>query len=101
MGLAATVVAVVVVAAIASGSSASSSAGDKQNELLSRSTAHAFIIPLYQACMAKGSLEPDSSYMCIKKVALTAKGHSMTPFQIIGVFRDLGVDVNSLNFPPI
>lgn len=81
------------------GASAPNPAKDKQNELMSRSTAHAYVVPAYQECLAKSEAKMDSSYMCIKKVALAAKAQSMTSFQIIGVFRDLEVDVNSHNFP--
>lgn len=81
------------------GASAPNPAKDKQHELMSRSTAHAYVVPAYQDCMAKSEAKMDSSYMCVKKVALAAKAQSMTSFQIIGVFRDLEVDVNSHNFP--
>lgn len=101
MVVAAVVVALFVWAIIVFGASAPNPAKDKQNELMNRSTAHAYIVPAYQECMAKSVGALDSSYMCVKKVALTAKAQSMTSFQIISVFRDLEVDVNSRNFPPI
>ena len=101
MVVAAVIAAVLVWAFIVFGASAPNPAKDKQSELMNRSTAHAYIVPAYQECMAKAGGALDSSYMCVKKVALTAKAQSMTSFQIIGVFRDLEVDVNSRNFPPI
>lgn len=97
--VAACIAALLVWAVIVFGAAAPNPAQDKQNELLSRSTAHAYVVPAYQACMAKSEAKMDSSYMCVKKVALAAKAQSMTSFQIIGVFRDLEVDVNSHNFP--
>lgn len=99
LGVAAVIAVLIVWAFIAFGASAPNPAQDKQNELMNRSTAHAYVVPAYQDCMAKSEAKMDSSYMCVKKVALAAKAQSMTSFQIIGVFRDLEVDVNSHNFP--
>lgn len=100
-GCAAVIAAMCIWAVIVFGAAAPNPAQERQNELMSRSTAHAYIVPAYQACMGKSEAKTDSSYMCIKKIALAAKTKSMTSFQIIGVFRDLEVDVNSRNFPPI
>ena len=67
-------------------------------ELKGRSVAHTFIIDTYEQCMAP---KDANRYRCLKSTADAAKAKTMTSFQIIGVFRDYGININSLDFPEI
>jgi hypothetical protein len=71
---------------------------ERKIELKGRSVAHAFIIEAYEQCMAP---EGANRYRCIKSTADAAKAKSMTAFQIVGVFKDYGVNVNSMDFPAL
>jgi hypothetical protein len=67
-------------------------------ELKGRSVAHAFIIDTYEQCMAP---KDANRYRCLKSTADAAKAKSMTAFQIVGVFKDYGINVNSMDFPAL
>jgi hypothetical protein len=71
---------------------------ERKAELRGRSVAHAFIIDAYEQCMAP---EGANRYRCLKSTADAAKAKSMTAFQIVGVFKDYGVNVNSMDFPAL
>jgi len=84
--------------AIELGAPAPNPAQERLDDLLKRSTAHQFVIPAYEQCMAvKGAIQ----YRCVKSTAEASKAQSITTFQLIGVFKDYGLDVNGSDFPPI
>ncbi|WP_274644600.1 hypothetical protein [Pseudomonas serbica] len=67
-------------------------------ELKGRSVAHTFIIDAYEQCMAP---KDANRYRCLKSTADAAKTKTMTSFQIIGVFKDYGININGSDFPEI
>lgn len=71
---------------------------ERMVELKARSVAHKLIIEAYEQCMAP---EGANRYRCIKSTSDAAKAKAITAFQIVGVFKDYGVNVNSMDFPAL